>query len=306
MDANLLNKRRSVVLAIVLSFLVPGLGHMYGGRARKGLFGYLLLWGLIVSAGLSGLMSKWFPVFLAALIIGVMGFLYLVVDAALIAKRTKPPTNQEYILRRYNRWYWYLLVCGLSIMFGAVFTGAGGRTVIGFETFHMPSGSMLPSLFVGDYFMVNTKHQNYARGDVIVFDYPQDPSQRYIKRIIGLPGDTIGYEQKRLRVNGELVGLREIEQYERKSKGRTLRFAEYVETIDRSVHRIVIDRERNQRERAQKWRIPEGRYLVMGDNRDHSNDSRYWGFVPKDNILGVATFVWWSWEFRDRIGMRIE
>jgi signal peptidase I len=183
------------------------------------------------------------------------------------------------------------------------------------EPFRIPSGSMLPSLFIGDFILVNkfkygirlpivnfklVEVDHPARGDVMVFRYPHDPTQNYIKRVIGLPGDTVGYEQKRLRVNGKLSGFNEVELQERESKGRTLRFAEYAETIDRSTHRVVIDRGRNQREREQKWTVPAGQYLVMGDNRDHSNDSRYWGFVPESHIVGRAFFVWFSWDSGSR------
>ena len=183
------------------------------------------------------------------------------------------------------------------------------------EPFRIPSGSMLPSLFVGDFILVNkfkygirlpigniklVEVDHPARGDVMVFRYPHDPTQNYIKRVIGLPGDTIGYERKRLRVNGELAGFNEVEQHERASKGQTLRFAEYAETIDGDTHRVVIDRGRNQRAREQKWTVPAGQYLVMGDNRDHSNDSRYWGFVPESHIVGHAFFVWFSWDSGSR------
>ena len=174
---------------------------------------------------------------------------------------------------------------------------------------------MLPSLFVGDFILVNkfkygirlpignfklVDMSRPERGDVMVFRYPHDPTQNYIKRVIGLPGDMVDYRAKRLRINGKVAEFNEVEQHERESKGRTLRFAEYSETIDQSAHRVVIDRARNQREREQKWTVPAGQYLVMGDNRDHSNDSRYWGFVPESHIVGHAFFVWFSWDSGSR------
>lgn len=183
------------------------------------------------------------------------------------------------------------------------------------EPFRIPSGSMLPSLFVGDFILVNkfkygirlpignfklVDMSRPERGDVMVFRYPHDPTQNYIKRVIGLPGDMVDYREKRLRINGKVAEFNEVEQHERESKGRTLRFAEYSETIDQSAHRVVIDRGRNQREREQKWTVPAGQYLVMGDNRDHSNDSRYWGFVPESHIVGHAFFVWFSWDSGSR------
>jgi signal peptidase I len=183
------------------------------------------------------------------------------------------------------------------------------------EPFRIPSGSMLPSLFVGDFILVNkfkygirlpignfklVDMSRPERGDVMVFRYPHDPTQNYIKRVIGLPGDMVDYRAKRLRINGKVAEFNEVEQHERESKGRTLRFAEYSETIDQSAHRVVIDRARNQREREQKWTVPAGQYLVMGDNRDHSNDSRYWGFVPESHIVGHAFFVWFSWDSGSR------
>lgn len=181
------------------------------------------------------------------------------------------------------------------------------------EPFRIPSGSMLPTLEAGDFILVSkfgyglrlpVGHQLIApigdpeRGDVAVFRYPVDPSQDYIKRIIGMPGDTIGYVDKRLVINGNPVPL--------ESMGRWVEdadFAQFRERLGEEWHQaLVYDRSVA---RDFSFTVPEDHYFVMGDNRDRSSDSRFWGPVPRDHLVGRAFFIWLSWNGGpnwDRIG----
>ena len=178
------------------------------------------------------------------------------------------------------------------------------------EPFRIPSGSMLPSLHIGDFILVNkfsygirlpVIHQKIFpvsgpdRGDVMVFRYPKDPKLNFIKRVVGLPGDVIGYKDKKLYINGSEVPRVEDGEFEfsqLKLRGRSA--GKYLETIDDSAHNILIDQ--SSRSRDMEVTVPQGNYFVMGDNRDHSNDSRYWRFVPESNVVGKAFFIWFSWK----------
>ncbi|WP_366949797.1 signal peptidase I [Immundisolibacter sp.] len=174
------------------------------------------------------------------------------------------------------------------------------------EPFRIPSGSMLPTLHVGDFILVNKFTYGIRlpvidkkiidigspqRGDVVVFRYPPDPSTDYIKRVVGLPGDRIGYYDKVLYVNGEPVTRREAAQTVR--EGGT----EWVRVPERLGEHAYVVQWMPQRQGPQgEVTVPPGQYFVMGDNRDNSKDSRYWGFVPDRNLVGKAFFIWMSWD----------
>jgi signal peptidase I len=174
------------------------------------------------------------------------------------------------------------------------------------EPFQIPSGSMRPTLEIGDFILVNkftyglrlpvinTKFVELnepERGDVMVFRFPDEPSVNFIKRVIGLPGDRIRYEDKQLYVNGDPIPKRLIEEGPTKAPEELL----LLESLDEVEHHIY----NNPRAPGPQMRelvVPEGHYFTMGDNRDHSNDSRYWGFVPEQNIVGRAFAVWMRWD----------
>ena len=184
------------------------------------------------------------------------------------------------------------------------------------EPFQIPSGSMKPTLEVGDFILVNkfaygirlpvidTKVIDVGdpqRGDVMVFRYPSNPSINYIKRVVGLPGDRITYTQdKRLLVNGQSVA-ESLLGVEPGSLGRTLVYREKLGEVEHLIRKQI---HRNVRA-GDEWQVPQGHYFMMGDNRDDSNDSRYWrdsaiaqeswGMVPDRNIVGKAFAVWLSW-----------
>jgi signal peptidase I len=199
-----------------------------------------------------------------------------------------------------------------------------------FEPFKIPSGSMIPTLLVGDLILVNKYHYGVRlpvinrkiianhepqRGDVMVFRYPVDPRVDYIKRVVGLPGDEVSYVNKRLSINGQPVPTAPLPDYYDED---SLRYTQqYLERLGGVEHRVLIDKDRNAflgnpafpfsnmcrySVEGVTCKVPQGHYFVMGDNRDNSQDSRYWGFVPDENIVGKAFFVWMNFGNLGRIG----
>ena len=200
-----------------------------------------------------------------------------------------------------------------------------------FEPFKIPSGSMIPTLLVGDLILVNKFHYGVRLpvinkkiidnhdpkpGDVMVFRYPKDTSIDYIKRVVGVPGDEISWRNQQLYVNGTLAPTQQLPEFYDED---SLRYApQYGETLGSAEHRMLVDRSRplylpvNEtfpfRENCQysaegvTCKVPAGHYFMMGDNRDNSQDSRFWGFVPDQNIVGRAFFVWMNFSSLKRIG----
>lgn len=185
------------------------------------------------------------------------------------------------------------------------------------EPFRIPSGSMLPSLHIGDFILVNkfiygirlpvidekiSDVSRPDRGDIMVFRFPHDESINYIKRVVGLPGDEIEYRDKRLIINGETIGqapedMKSLAGIVDPGSG----ISHFKEVLGDSNHSILTDARKPSTN--MRFSVPEGHYFVMGDNRDYSNDSRYWGFVPEENIIGEAFFIWFSWESNDGGGV---
>jgi len=178
------------------------------------------------------------------------------------------------------------------------------------EPFRIPSGSMMPTLLDGDFILVNkfsyglrlpvlgtelVEINEPARGDVVVFRYPGNPSIDYIKRVIGLPGDRITYFRDRLTINGEPVGQQTKGVYSATGVAMAMSGASLRQELVGGVeHDILEDPRRYTREG--EYIIPEGEYFVMGDNRDNSNDSRFWGTVPEANLVGKAFMIWMNWD----------
>jgi len=187
------------------------------------------------------------------------------------------------------------------------------------EPFRIPSGSMLPTLEIGDFILVNKyqyglrlpilRHKlidisDPKRGDIMVFRYPKDNRTNFIKRIVGVPGDMIEYRHKRLYVNGELVNNTENGIYEPFSlNGKKSELNHYNEQLPGREHSILIDS--NSFSQSLKTVVPEGQYFVLGDNRDHSLDSRFWGFVPDKNVVGKAFFIWFHFNVNEGGGMKL-
>ncbi|KXU85691.1 S26 family signal peptidase [Caballeronia megalochromosomata] len=199
------------------------------------------------------------------------------------------------------------------------------------EPFKIPSGSMVPTLLVGDFILVNkyeyglrlpitnsklTNGSPLKRGDVVVFRYPKDESVDYIKRVIGLPGDTVAYEDKKLTINGKPVPETPLPDYfDDERIGYAKQFEEDLDGRKNAILNnpqvppFVVGADDfpfrdncNYNAQGVTCKVPPGNYFMMGDNRDNSADSRYWGFVPDQNIVGRAFFIWMNFSNLKRIG----
>jgi signal peptidase I len=199
------------------------------------------------------------------------------------------------------------------------------------EPFKIPSGSMMPTLLAGDYILVNKFTYGFRvpilnntilemnhpkRGDVFVFHYPPEPTIDYIKRVVGVPGDTIQYQDKKLIINGKQLELTFEDNYEYEMQGANIINARRSkELLGDMTHDILIHDIPNQYSadspgakllNGETITVPEGSYFAMGDNRDNSADSRVWGFVPEHNLVGKAFFIWFNFDKLDRIGSSIK
>lgn len=193
------------------------------------------------------------------------------------------------------------------------------------EPFRIPSGSMYPTLEIGDFIVVNKFSYGVKlpvtqttiipisqpeRGDVVVFKYPKDPDVDYIKRVVGLPGDEVAYLNRTIFVNGKPVDRKYTGEYRGTESGKIMDGAEiHLETFENGKsHEILIDADKSSFDMQPKV-VPEGHYFMVGDNRDHSNDSRFWGFVPEENLKGRAFAIWMNWDngvHFNRIGKGVE
>lgn len=274
-------KPRHPWLAFLGNFVAPPLGHVYAGAPLRGVVVLALTGPAAIAVSLLLIrMDVPTPVRLGLLVL-LIGLTYFTVgDAYDVAKRG----GRAYVLRRYNRWFVYV---GVLIVVWSVqpFMQAGIRRWV--QSFKVPSGAMEPTLQIGDQFLVDKavyRDQGPNRFDVIVFDWPKDPTKTFIKRVVGLPGETIEVKDGRVWVDGK-----QLEEPYAYYNGRPTEKGDVGPTV-----------------------VPEESYFVMGDNRNQSLDSRFWGPVPGAMVGGRAGIIYWSWKRTvpyvrwERLGARIQ
>jgi signal peptidase I len=258
---------RRVGVALVLSLLIPGWGQIYNGQFRKALLirGGWVIVGLCAAA--VGLPAT-FPGLLALLSANVVFYLLIGVEAVVCAQRFSLEP------RRFtpNRWHAYL---GFAVIVSVLSLSA---TLVSrrffFQVYKIPSGAMEPTLLIGDHIMVDKRTRTPHRGDVIVFVFPPDPAKDFVKRVIGIPGDTVQIKAGRLYLDGQAVP-------------------------DSHAHFEIPPQDRivsSERDYFGPLKIPPAKYFMMGDNRDRSYDSRFWGLVDEDQVEGRVLYIYWSWD----------
>jgi signal peptidase I len=244
-----------------------------------------------------------------------------------VLRRNRSPDAKEPLLVEYSKSFFPVILLVFLLRSFLV------------EPFRIPSGSMIPTLQVGDFILVNKYTWGIRlpvinrkildvsqpqRGDVVVFRYPVDPSLDYIKRIVGVPGDRVVYHNKQLTINGQPAKLTYVAPYDYTKEGLNHVSAKlYTEQLGKHLHQTLIQPDeppvRLEGVRAFQHRedcdyndsgfscvVPKGYYFAMGDNRDDSTDSRYWGFVPDENIVGKAFLIWMNFDSLKRIGKSID
>ncbi|MFN7953221.1 MAG: signal peptidase I [bacterium] len=269
-----------------LSLAIPGLGHVYAGHGRRGLaiFGLVALscWAqALLALGDSLTVGSFWLI--RAVRIGGSGLALL--DSVRLARRYRG----EYLLNDTNRWYAYLSIGFVGALLLATPLGA-------VQVFRVPARSMVPTIAVGDWIVANRWSYRRAepkRGDVIVFHFPMNPAETYLKRVVGLPGETVEIHDRRVVVDG-----REIDDpWGHCPDGR--RIGSAGADCGRATPRL---------DSMSATRVPEQGYFVLGDDRQQSQDSRFWGPVPRDLLVGKIVGIYWSWDGRrhlprlDRIG----
>ena len=227
-------------------------------------------------------------------LVAICGFIWLL-DALLFAKTRKQANKtEEPVVVEYAKSFFPVLFIVLMLRSFLV------------EPFQIPSGSMIPTLEVGAFILVNKYHYGLRlpvvgtkivannepqRGEVMVFIPPHDESY-FIKRVVGLPGDTVEYENKVLRVNGDLVDMEILGDVTIDTAGGMRAGVMFNETLGDVPHRAQILAQDSRSRTRTSWVVPPGHYFMMGDNRDNSADSRVWGPVPEENIVGKAFAIW--------------
>lgn len=274
-------KRRKPVAAGLFSLIVPGLGQLYNSQIKKGIVFYagsnLLMYIML----LSGFWHQ-FHGLIITLIVVICVTLFIVVDAVLGAAKAK-----EIILKPYNKWYVYLLiiVIGLFIDISDIFISP---KIIGFKTYLIQGANMEPTLFSGDYLVTN---QNYykknkpKKRDLIVFEHPNDHTKYFIERIVAIENEKIEIKNKQVFINEKLI----VENHIIHSDNQIYSRDKYFNFAKDNYGPVIV---------------PSGHYFVLGDNRDNSWDSRFWGFIPLHNIKAKPLYIYWA-KNKNRIGKKI-
>lgn len=290
-------------IAAVLSLLCTGLGHIYCGHTVKGLILFLvslLFMPMVVLAAWAG-PATWVLWLILIAALGVWGvYLFAVLDAYRVAR----PVPSPYSLHSYN----HPVVYGLFVLIGVIYPVGSAILVRDsvLEAFYIPTSSMTPSFLNGDRVLVNKiagRRGTPGRGEVIVFRPPGQRDMRYIKRVIGLPGDTVGLRGDDLYVNGrklqrDRVPSSQLTTIPRQATGRVL-----AETNAGKRYLVMFDPDSGSRPDFPTTTVPEDRVFVLGDNRHKSRDSRDFGSVPIGDILGPVQYVYWPAEAWWRFGV---
>lgn len=267
-------KIRRAWLAGLLTLLSPAVGYAYVGKIQKGIIISLLLLLLYPTLAIFLTVKITKTMLLCLVIFPITIICLLFFDCYKTAKRS----NTSYVLKPYNKWWTYI---SLYIVFGILLTSLSQNYTRNnsIQAFKIPAGSMLPTLQIGDHLLVDKgiyKNQVIQQGDIVVFPIPKKPQIDYIKRVVALAGETIEISNKELFINGV--------KHENK-------YASHIDTR-------VIPKGSSPRDNFGPIQIPEDSVFVMGDNRDNSYDSRFYGVIPTETVKGKFIQIYWSWDVK--------
>ena len=278
------NKPRSKWKTAFLTLLTMGLGHIYCGEVKRGISFFAIHYVLML---LAFVLLKYYPSLTnmsAIATILLIFFIYCLMDALKVSRKK----TRYYELQKYNRWYVYIAIVLIFLFIPRPLTRNYIKENVG-KTFNIPAGSMIPTLLIGDMLLAKTdliSKLDIKKGELVIFNYPEDRSRIFIKRVIAIEGETLSIKNKKVFIDDVLIE----EPY-----------------IINSDPKIIVNQS-IPRDNLESVKIPAGSFFVLGDNRDDSFDSRYWGFVRKSDIIGKAALLFWSWDHEnykvrwDRIG----
>ncbi len=284
----MIDKPRKPWISGILTFFAIGLGHIYSGEAKKGII-LFLIGQFILLFSMSLLLLPYVPInIVVAILVGLSFLIYCVIDAVKLSRKHK----FSYDMKKYNKWYFYLLFWLLTSFLIQPITETAIKSNI-VKAYKIPSGAMKQTLQIGDHIIANKfiyKNSEPKRGDIVIFPFPEEPSKDFIKRVVGVGGDVIEIRDKQVLINYNI----------------------FQESYKIHTDNRIIPKDLQPRDNYGPVEVPHDCIFVMGDNRDNSYDSRFWGFVKKATVKGKASTIYWSWDreqFRvrwDRIGDRIQ
>ena len=270
-------KKRNPIFSSLLSLLVPGLGQLYNGELKKAAIFYLAQFAIFVSLFIFGIQYSPKGLFIIVLIIAF--FYFFVMGEAtlrsLIVKTIVP--------KPFNKWYVYCLIIISANLISWGFNSAFRQSLIGIKPFYLPSASNEPTLLVGDQVIVDLRKKEPIKGTFIVFKFPDDPKKIYLKRTIATEGDVLEIKNKNVFINHGIL------------------YEPYRVHADNKV----LPKNTSPRDNFGPIQIPKNNVFVMGDNRDYSFDSRFYGPVDKSVLIGTALYIYWARD-KSRIGMKIK
>jgi signal peptidase I len=274
-------KKTRPIIALLLSLITPGLGQVYNGKLKRGIiFFWFFEFSHILLHLLSELRSKFngFILFFAFCLTFFGFFIYVLSDAFRDVKRLRVTVRKPY-----HRWYIYVIISAVIILINEFILDPILPDIKRFKAYKFPSISMQPAILVGDRLVADRKiykEEKPERGDVIIFEYPKDPSKYFLKRVIGLEGDKVEITDNKVYINDRLIddpwGY-----YEREKT--------YLKDL----------------ENFGPVEVPKGSLFVLGDNRHNSMDSRIFGFVDLTKVRAKALYIYWA-KNKSRIGMQIK
>lgn len=283
------NKPRKWWIAGLLTFVITGLGQLYNGELKKAVIFYGV--SLLLSLGFIACLYNqyvgiYFVAFIVLIILSIAFTIFVLIDAVKTARKF----SEEYRLKKYNRASIYLVI--ILAVFTISLVGELFNIHCSPKAYTTPSTTMEPTLLVGDRIFVDQSifRKNPQRGDVIIFEYPQDSSKSFIKRVVAVGDDTVEIRNKQLFVNDALVN------------------ENYIIHTDNLTYPSSVQ----PRDNFGPVTITADSYFVMGDNRDASMDSRYFGYIPKAKVIGIARLIYWSWDSDkkavrwNRIGTKVQ
>lgn len=285
------NKPRNTWKAILLHLLVPGFGQFYSNQFKRAIIFYTISEIIFITGILTTAITEKFFVLLISIICSIIFWLYVLIDAIIL---TRVNQSDFYPTRFNNRWCKYILVFIIVIAISWSLDYVRQKYII--EAYKTTTESMANTLLTGDMLIAKKCGYNSIKNnDVVILKSPQDQEVNYIKRYVAKGGQTIEIKDKQLIVDGEPIPLPEGGKH-----------------IDDRILPFALDTYGGKRDNMPPFTVPDNNLYVMGDNRDNSIDSRFWGAVPKENVIGKTMFIHWSFNSEDssvrweRIGMQIE